>query len=87
MLSAVSNSIPQTVEPERRDLWHEPWAFALVIGLLAAEWIVRRMWGCGRECGNAQTPTPKTQKRSNAKTQDARTPTKDAEMHKSWFQN
>jgi uncharacterized membrane protein len=45
LLSAVSSSVPQTLEPERRDLWHEPWAFALVVGLLGAEWIIRRSWG------------------------------------------
>ena len=31
--------------PERRDLWHEPWAFLLVVGALSAEWIVRRLVG------------------------------------------
>jgi uncharacterized membrane protein len=31
--------------PERRDLWHEPWAFLLIIGALSAEWIVRRLAG------------------------------------------
>lgn len=30
---------------ERRDLWHQPWAFGLVILLLSAEWILRRRWG------------------------------------------
>jgi len=45
VLEAVSSSTPETLEPERRDLWHEPWAFALVIGLLVAEWILRRTWG------------------------------------------
>jgi len=45
ILSAVSESVPQILEPERRDLWHQPWAFALVIALLAAEWILRRVWG------------------------------------------
>jgi len=45
VLDAVTSAVPQTLEPERRDLWHEPWAFALVIGLLVAEWIVRRIWG------------------------------------------
>jgi uncharacterized membrane protein len=44
-LTALASSSPRTLEPERRDLWHEPWAFALVIGLLAAEWILRRAWG------------------------------------------
>jgi hypothetical protein len=38
-------TVPQNAAPERRDLWHEPWAFALIIGLLSAEWILRRRWG------------------------------------------
>ena len=35
----------QTAAPERRDLWHEPWAFARHRALLSAEWILRRRWG------------------------------------------
>jgi hypothetical protein len=38
-------AVPQTLEPERRELWQAPWAFALVIGLLTAEWALRRRWG------------------------------------------
>ena len=38
-------TVPQNAAPERRDLWHEPWAFALVVVLLSAEWILRRRWG------------------------------------------
>jgi hypothetical protein len=38
-------TVPQNAAPERRDLWHEPWAFALVVILLSAEWILRRRWG------------------------------------------
>ena len=38
-------TVPQNAAPERRDLWHEPWAFALVVLLLATEWILRRRWG------------------------------------------
>jgi uncharacterized membrane protein len=38
-------TVPQNAAPERRDLWHEPWAFAVVVLLLAAEWILRRRWG------------------------------------------
>jgi hypothetical protein len=45
LVPALRSSAPRNTEPERRDLWHEPWAFALVIGLLAAEWILRRRWG------------------------------------------
>ena len=36
---------PQNAAPERRDLWHEPWAFAAIVVLLSAEWILRRRWG------------------------------------------
>ena len=45
VLGALASSVPQTLEPERRDLWHEPWAFALVVGFLVVEWVVRRVWG------------------------------------------
>ena len=38
-------AVPQNAAPERRDLWHEPWAFALLVLLLSAEWILRRRWG------------------------------------------
>jgi hypothetical protein len=41
----LQSTTPQNAAPERRDLWHEPWAFAAVIVLLAAEWILRRRWG------------------------------------------
>jgi uncharacterized membrane protein len=41
----LSTATPQNAAPERRDLWHEPWAFATVIALLSAEWILRRRWG------------------------------------------
>lgn len=41
----LQSGISQNAAPERRDLWHEPWAFALVVALLASEWILRRRWG------------------------------------------
>jgi len=41
----LKQSSPQNAAPERRDLWHEPWAFALIVLLLSAEWILRRRWG------------------------------------------
>ena len=31
--------------PEVRDLWHNGWSFAAIIGLLAAEWVARRQVG------------------------------------------
>ncbi len=45
MIASLASAVPQNVEPERRDLWHEPWAFMMMIALLSAEWIVRRRWG------------------------------------------
>lgn len=41
----LKDAVPQNAAPERRDLWHEPWVFALLAGLLGAEWILRRAWG------------------------------------------
>ncbi len=41
----LQSAEPQHAAPERRDLWHEPWAYAIVVSLLAAEWILRRRWG------------------------------------------
>ena len=39
------DAAPASAEPERRDLWHEPWAFAMLVALLSAEWILRRRSG------------------------------------------
>jgi uncharacterized membrane protein len=36
---------PEHMPPERRDLWHRPWAFALAVALLSVEWVLRRRWG------------------------------------------
>ncbi len=43
--SWLQSSTPADGTPERRDLWHEPWAFAAIVLLLSAEWILRRVWG------------------------------------------
>ena len=45
IVAALEASVPEQVERQRRDLWHEPWAFASVLALLAGEWILRRRWG------------------------------------------
>jgi uncharacterized membrane protein len=45
IVAALQSSVPKDAAPERRDLWHRPWAFALVVSLLAGEWILRRRWG------------------------------------------
>ena len=41
----LQSTTPQNAAPERRDLWHEPWAFAVIVLLLSTEWILRRRWG------------------------------------------
>jgi uncharacterized membrane protein len=43
--SWLEERVPRTGAVERRDLWHRPWAIALVIVLLSAEWALRRRWG------------------------------------------
>ena len=43
--SLLQSSAPGTLAPEQRDIWHEPWTFALVVALLSVEWILRRRWG------------------------------------------
>jgi len=43
--SWLASSAPPNAAPEQRDLWHEPWAYALILGMLSAEWILRRRWG------------------------------------------
>jgi hypothetical protein len=35
----------QTASPRTRDVWHEPLVFIAVIGLLSAEWVLRRKRG------------------------------------------
>jgi hypothetical protein len=45
VVSWLQETVPRRIAPERGDLWHEPWAFALIIVLLSAEWILRRRWG------------------------------------------
>src|SRR5580765_1054706 len=45
VLEWLQAAVPQNAAPERRDLWHEPWALGLLIGLLCTEWILRRRWG------------------------------------------
>ena len=45
VLSWVQSSVPRDAPQEQRDLWHEPWAFALIVVILSGEWILRRRWG------------------------------------------
>jgi uncharacterized membrane protein len=43
--SWLQTAPPPDAAPEQRDLWHEPWLFALIIALLSGEWMLRRRWG------------------------------------------
>src|SRR5262249_2992363 len=43
--SRLRSAVPQDAAPERRDLWHEPWAFLAIVALLSAEWVLRKRWG------------------------------------------
>lgn len=45
VIADLRSAVPTSLEPVRRDLWHEPWAFASVILVLSAEWMLRRRWG------------------------------------------
>jgi uncharacterized membrane protein len=31
--------------PTRRDLWHEPWVYGVLVAIMIAEWTLRRRWG------------------------------------------
>ena len=42
VLRETSAEAPQ---PEQQDLWNNSWMLALIIGLLSAEWVLRRRWG------------------------------------------
>ena len=43
--SWLESAVPTAIEPAQRDAWNEPWAILLVIGILSAEWMLRRRWG------------------------------------------
>ncbi|HYT65690.1 MAG TPA: glutamine amidotransferase [Vicinamibacterales bacterium] len=45
LLSRLDAGAPAAALALRRDLWHTGWSFALLVGLLAAEWLFRRASG------------------------------------------
>jgi uncharacterized membrane protein len=45
LLARLDAGLPAAVAAVRRDLWHTGWSFALLAGLLAAEWLFRRASG------------------------------------------
>lgn len=45
LLSRLDAGVPSAISALRRDLWHTGWSFAVLAGLLAAEWLFRRASG------------------------------------------
>jgi hypothetical protein len=43
----LAQSVARAMDAPRRErqLWHTPWAFLLIIGILSVEWGLRRRWG------------------------------------------
>lgn len=43
----LAQSVARAADAPRRErqLWHTPWAFLLIIGILSVEWGLRRRWG------------------------------------------
>ncbi|HVJ26724.1 MAG TPA: glutamine amidotransferase [Vicinamibacterales bacterium] len=44
-IAALQRAAPAASLASRRDIWHSAWSLLFVIGLLAAEWLLRRQWG------------------------------------------
>ena len=45
LASLLRASRAEAGTPEMRDLWHNGWSLLAIVGLLAAEWVVRRRVG------------------------------------------
>jgi uncharacterized membrane protein len=45
LVDRLQGAAPGAVLALRRDLWHTGWSFAILAGLLAAEWLLRRRFG------------------------------------------
>jgi len=45
LIDRLSAAGPAAILALRKDLWHTGWSFAILAGLLAAEWLTRRAWG------------------------------------------
>ena len=43
-LDPAAKTTPVTTNPRSRELWDNPWILLLAVGLLAAEWILRKRW-------------------------------------------
>jgi hypothetical protein len=44
-LPALLQKAAGTPELREKELWHSPWVFVMLVGLLSAEWTLRRRWG------------------------------------------
>jgi len=44
-IAALQRAAPTASLAARRDIWHSAWSLVFIIGLLAAEWLLRRKWG------------------------------------------
>jgi hypothetical protein len=45
ILGDLRAGVPAARLAVTRDLWHNAWSFAAIVGLLGAEWVLRRRWG------------------------------------------
>jgi len=45
LLARLESGAPAAIAATRKDLWHAGWSFAMLAGLLAAEWLLRRASG------------------------------------------
>ena len=45
IVPSLESAVPLQGHAETRDVWHRPWAIALIIAMLCTEWILRRRWG------------------------------------------
>jgi uncharacterized membrane protein len=45
LAAVLRANVPGAALAVRRDLWHNGWWFAVLLALLAGEWILRRRWG------------------------------------------
>jgi hypothetical protein len=45
LVGRLQAAAPAAALSVRRDLWHNAWSLAVLLGLLASEWVLRRRWG------------------------------------------
>jgi hypothetical protein len=41
----LASAVAPSTEMVQREVWHSPWVWAALVGLLSAEWALRRRWG------------------------------------------